>query len=169
MTTTTTTTVTVTLFLTLFCRDYSCLAITSPPLFLPLKSTLTLNRSSVVSSSTITLLEQLRGGDGDGEIDNDGGNGTGTGTDEGTTTTTTTTTTVGNKILLRIRLPDGSIERIEIDETKKDSFTLNDLLKPFNVPDNASIRISGTGTNTNNIESDGDGDKTLLTLSLIHI
>ncbi|OEU19049.1 hypothetical protein FRACYDRAFT_207358 [Fragilariopsis cylindrus CCMP1102] len=165
-----TTTVTMTLFLTLFGRDYSCLAITSPPLFLPLKSTLTLNRSSVVSSSTISFLKQLRGGDGngngDGEIDNDGGNGTGT--DEGTTTTKTTTTeTVGNKILLRIRLPDGSIERIEIEETYIDSFTLNDLLKPFNVPDNASIRI-GTGTNTNDIESDGDGDKTLQTLDVKH-
>ena len=51
-------------------------------------------------------------------------------------------------IVLRIRLADGSMERVQIEEGKEDSLTLDDILRPFDVPNDASIQVSGAHANT---------------------
>ncbi|VEU35913.1 unnamed protein product [Pseudo-nitzschia multistriata] len=50
-------------------------------------------------------------------------------------------------MLLRVRLADGSMERVQVEEGKEDTLTLEDVLKPFGVSDDASITI-GTSKET---------------------
>jgi hypothetical protein len=131
-----------------------------------------MTRSLTSSLSSTISFPELRGGDGDGEIDvvNDG-----TGTDDTSTATASTTetetsteTTTGKKILLRVRLADGSIERIEIDENKIDCLTLNDILKPFHVPDDSTIQIGGKGKGGKGGGGGIEGTETLQTLDVKH-
>mmetsp|Transcript_24212 Transcript_24212/g.67066 ORF Transcript_24212/g.67066 Transcript_24212/m.67066 type:complete len:555 (-) Transcript_24212:92-1756(-) len=49
-----------------------------------------------------------------------------------------------SSMVLRVRLADGSMERIQVDEGKEDTLTLEDVLKPFGVPDDASVAIGTT-------------------------
>eukprot|EP00536_Pseudo-nitzschia_multiseries_P007330 jgi/Psemu1/195418/e_gw1.172.45.1 len=52
-----------------------------------------------------------------------------------------------SSMVLRVRLADGSMERIQVEEGKEDTLTLEDVLKPFGVPDDASVTIGTTKTN----------------------
>lgn len=51
-------------------------------------------------------------------------------------------------MVLRVRLADGSMEKIQLEEGSEETLTLGDVLKPFGVPSDASVRI-GTKTTTN--------------------
>ena len=66
----------------------------------------------------------IRGGGGDGSITDN--TDTNTNADNADSSKST-----AKKVVLRIRLVDGSVERMEIDETKIDALTLLDVLKPF--------------------------------------
>lgn len=48
-------------------------------------------------------------------------------------------------IVLRVRLADGSMERIQLENGKESTMTLGDVLSPFDVSSDASIRV-GTKT-----------------------
>lgn len=45
-------------------------------------------------------------------------------------------------ILLRVRLADGSMERLQLEEGSEDTLTLGQVLKPLGVAEDASIRIA---------------------------
>jgi len=44
-------------------------------------------------------------------------------------------------MVVRVRLANGSMERIQVEEGKEDTLTLGDVLKPFGVPGDASVTI----------------------------
>lgn len=52
----------------------------------------------------------------------------------------------GGGMVLRVRLADGSMEKIQVEEGTEGKLTLEDVLKPFDVPTDASVRIGATTT-----------------------
>ena len=52
----------------------------------------------------------------------------------------------GAGIVLRVRLADGSMERIQLEEGSEEILTLGDVLKPLGVPSGASVKIGTTTT-----------------------
>ena len=63
---------------------------------------------------------------------------------------------IPSSLVLRLRLADGSIEKIQILEGKEETMTLEDILRPFEVSDDASIKV---GSNT--VNSQGQSLKDL--------
>ena len=49
--------------------------------------------------------------------------------------------TPSSSMVLRLRLADGSMEKIQISEGKEESTTLADVLHPFDVDNNASVKV----------------------------
>jgi len=66
----------------------------------------------------------------------------------------------GAGIVLRVRLADGSMEKIQLEEGSEETLTLGEVLKPFGVPSGSSVRI---GTSTTK-----DAQKNLKALSIKH-
>jgi len=52
----------------------------------------------------------------------------------------------GPGMVLRVRLADGSMERIQLEEGKEETLTLGDILSPLGVPSGASVRIGAKTT-----------------------
>jgi hypothetical protein len=52
----------------------------------------------------------------------------------------------GGGIVLRVRLADGSMERIQLEEGSEETLTLGDVLKSLGVPPGASVQIGTTTT-----------------------
>ena len=51
-------------------------------------------------------------------------------------------------IVLRVRLADGSMEKLQLEEGSEETLTLGDVLKPLGVSSDASLRIGTTKTDT---------------------
>lgn len=52
----------------------------------------------------------------------------------------------GTGIVLRVRLANGSMERIQLEEGSEETLTLGDVLKPLGVTSGASVKIGATTT-----------------------
>ncbi|KAL3915999.1 MAG: hypothetical protein SGILL_005378 [Bacillariaceae sp.] len=49
-----------------------------------------------------------------------------------------------SSLVVRLRLADGSIEKIQITDGKEETFTLDDILEPFNIPDDSKIKVGAS-------------------------
>jgi hypothetical protein len=66
----------------------------------------------------------------------------------------------GAGIVLRVRLADGSMEKVQLEEGSEETLTLGEVLKPFCVPSGSSVRIGASTTK--------DAQKNLKALSIKH-
>ena len=62
----------------------------------------------------------------------------------------------GKGMILRIRLADGSMERVQLQPGAEDSMTLRDVLKPFNIQEDSSIIKMGGGATKENDKDNND-------------
>jgi len=125
MTMTKTTTTMMMMMMLLFCGFFSpFVRATTSPLSLPLPLPLPLPSTSTSLLASVSCKFPGRGGGagagGDGGGITDGDN-------------VTAATSKKSHIVVRVRLMDGSIERIKIDADKLESVTLGDVLKPFDI------------------------------------
>ncbi|KAL3918461.1 MAG: hypothetical protein SGILL_004224, partial [Bacillariaceae sp.] len=72
-------------------------------------------------------------------------------------------------LVVRLRLADGSMERIQITDGKEETFTLDDILQPFDIPDDVKIKVGATtvedGTNSaSNLKDLGIKHGTMITI-----
>ena len=56
--------------------------------------------------------------------------------------------TPGSGIVLRVRLADGSMQKLQLEAGSEETLTLGEVLKPLGVPSDASLRIGTTKTDT---------------------